>query len=649
MRLISIIGITAILTGCGGGGNPGGNNNAKGKRVFSEIAHWTNTGLINHYNTTTTCDVFNIFVVEGLYSYVRTTDEVYCQLAEAMPVHTSENLIDYRQTMGEDMYQYFSGLGFEKVNVSTCKIRENARWNNGDYVKAKDIWSYYYITHPTSTNYMITIHIVDDHTIQFVWNPQKEPVNKVKELLLSLDVSGTVHYDTFISYAEACYDVTMKWPVNTNLDLWGAFNRYPLGIGDAEIARIRDEFYACNPSWYISTGPYKLEKFSATKILLTKNEYFYNYDKLEFDEIHLYSFSDTNQVYQLISNGTLDYWDGYIVADTLDSILEKNSDVINLKMYDPGTYGLLFNLENQHLSNVNVRKALQYVFNRDEVKKAANPYASTSPYPTMGMCPTEAKMYMSESGYNNLPRFTEDWDTAEQILIGEGYSKNESGFWTKNGTVVSFTVGCPSALISQNSLQAAASQMQDFGFDVEMVVSANYLGEGEAANSKFDMCLDFNDLNMSFSHPTGSYQQFANIYSRINHLPRYAKNHPEKQKIDQVILSFPGLNGDTNSYEFADYINTFYYREGTELNYMVDVFNTGIANKFLGVQFFENVTASTFNTSRLSNLPFEDKWSATRNVTYVPTAGTEDFMTIARYNLYYSKNYCWVNGAIKAK
>lgn len=643
-KLIFGIITSLFLTSCGSG--PNGKN---GTTSFSQMAHWNQTGLINHFNTSTTCDVFNIYVVEGLYSYVRTTDEIYCQLAESLPVHTVENLETYREVMGEDMYQYFQKNGFNEVSVSTCKIRDNARWSNGDYVTSKDIWSYYYITHPTSTNYMITINLLDTHTIQFVWNPQKEPVDHVKDLLLSLDISGTVHYDTFMTYAESCYDVTMSWPVNTNLNLWGAFNRYPIGVGDVEIAKIREQFYTTNPSWYVSTGPYKLDKFSATKLLLTKNEYFYNYDKLSFDEIHLYSFSDTNQVYQLISNGTLDYWDGYIVPDTLDSILENNKDVVNLKMYDPGTYGLLFNLENKHLSNINVRKALQYVFDREEIKNIANPYAKVSNYPTMGMCPTEAKQYMSEQGFNSLNTYSYDYDVASQILMSEGYSKNTNGYWNKNGEVVKFTIGCPNALISINSLQAAISQLEDFGFDCEMVVSQNYLGEGEATNSKFDMMLDFNDLNMSFSYPTGSYQQFANIYSRLNHLPRYSINHSEKQKVDQVMLMFNGLYGDSKKYEFADYINSLYYLEPDDLHYMIDVFNRGIADQCYGVQFFENITASTLNTTRLKGIPFENRWTNQRNLAWVPEAGTDDFKVMARINLYYSKSYVWVNGMYSAK
>lgn len=632
------------LSAVGCGDTSGGGSGLNKDNSFSTIAHWNSTGLINHYNTNTHCTAFPFFVVEGLYSYVRTTDEVYCQIAEALPVHTTESLADYEEDMGKDMLEYFTEEGYSETSVTTAKIREDAKWHNGDPVTAKDIWSFYYIVHPTSTNYMITIHIVDDNTIQFVWNPMKEPADKVKELLLASDVSGTVHYNTFINFVEEAHALTMDWTVNTNINLWGAFNRYPIGIGAADIAKLRDEFYAFNPEWYVATGPFKMERFSTTQILLTKNQDYWNADEIGFDSIKLYSFSDTNQVYSLLANGTVDYWDGYIVPNTLEGIMDSNPNIVNLKMYDPGTYGIMFNLENEHFSDIRVRQAFNYIFDRDEITEITNPFATASYFPTIGMAPTEARMYMSEEGYQGLPKYSFDKEKAAELLKEAGWTRSANGIWSAGGQPVKFTIGAPSALISTTAMQAAVSQLQEFGIEVEMVVSSNYLGEAQAENSKFDMTLDFNDLNMSFSYPTGSYQQFSNVYARNNHIERYPSNAADKQKAGQVKLVFNGLYGDTKTYEFADYINTFYYLEGEDLSYLVDVFNRGIAEGCYGVQFFENITASTLNVGKINGVGFEEYWSKEPNTSFIPDAGSEAFYEMAKYNLPYAKSWVFING-----
>ena len=156
--------------------------------------------------------------------------------------------------------------------------------------------------------------------------------------------------------------------------------------------------------------------------------------------------------------------------------------------------------------------------------------------------------------------------------------------------------------------------------------------------------LEWTDLNMSFSYPTGSYNQFSSVYARWIHVETYPNNYYDTQKAGSVKLVFDGLDGDTNKYEFADYINSFYSIDESELQYLVDVFNTGLSELCLGVQFFQNVTASTLNVGRIKGVPLEEYWSENRNVTYVPQAGTDDFFKVARTNLVYATNYMLAYG-----
>ncbi|MFQ7077077.1 MAG: hypothetical protein ACLRSW_03600 [Christensenellaceae bacterium] len=46
----------------------------------------TASGLVNHYDSNTSCNAFDYFVVEGLWRYVRSTDEIFCQLAAELPL-----------------------------------------------------------------------------------------------------------------------------------------------------------------------------------------------------------------------------------------------------------------------------------------------------------------------------------------------------------------------------------------------------------------------------------------------------------------------------------------------------------------------------------------------------------------------------------
>lgn len=642
---ITLVSLVGLLTACGGGGGGGSYNPddpiTNGKNTdnsFSMVTTWTTSGLVNHYNSNTSCEAFNYFVVEGLYRYVRSTDEIFCQLASEMPVHEEKNMDDFKDVIGQDAYEYYGSLSKTKVTVTTVKIRENAKWQNGEDFVAKDIWSYYYMIHPTSSNYMAGVKVVDDKTVQFIWNPLKEPVNAVKNLLLAQDKSGTIKYDLFNAYIDPIYEIVMASPINTNQSLWGAFNRFSTDEQIVKMNVIRNNFFQYSPAWYVATGPFRLETFSATQILLLKNEFYWNAANIGFDKVKLYSSNDLNQTYSLITNGYVTYYDGFIQQDTLESMLLSNEDLVNLKMYDPGSIGLTFNLEKAIWSD-KVREAFQYIFDREEIKLSANPYSTTSYYPLIGMAASEAERYMSKAHFDALPKFSYNRDKATQLLTEAGWSK-ENGKWMKDGSQVTLTLGAPSSHdISSTASEAVAAQLENFGIKVNLLKSTAFYGNAEQEHSVYDLTLEWTDLNMSFSYPTGSYNQFSAIYSKWCHVPRYPSNYFDTQKAGSPKLVFDGLDGDTETYEFADYINSFYSVDPNRLTYLVDVFNTGLAKMNLGIQFFQNVTASTINTSHITGVPFRDKWAVNQNVTYVPAVNTEDFFIVARTNLVFATNY----------
>ena len=149
---ITLISMIGLLTACGGRSSSGSydpdepiTNGKNTDNSFSMVTTWTTSGLVNHYNSNTSCEAFNYFVVEGLYRYVRSTDEIFCQLAAEMPVHETKPMADYKDIMGQDAFDYYSSLGKENVTVTKVTIRDNAKWQNGEDFVAKDVWSYYYM------------------------------------------------------------------------------------------------------------------------------------------------------------------------------------------------------------------------------------------------------------------------------------------------------------------------------------------------------------------------------------------------------------------------------------------------------------------------------------------------------------------------
>ena len=225
-------------------------------------------------------------------------------------------------------------------------------------------------------------------------------------LLIAQDMSGTVCYNEFRSYVDEAYQIVSESEdIPADSTTWGAFNKFSKGELLDRLNVVMDNYKAHKTSWFVATGPFKVTKESPTQIIMEKNPLHWNADNIGFEQIQILSSSDTNQTYNLLTQDRIDYMDGLAPIDTLEAILAQNKQMAHLKMYDPGSIGVLFNMEKTDLWTDKVREAFQYLFNREEIKNLANPYAITSYFPLLGMADSEAQRWMTEEGYDALPRY----------------------------------------------------------------------------------------------------------------------------------------------------------------------------------------------------------------------------------------------------
>ena len=99
----ALLGMT-LLVGCTDTGATGTGKNTDDS--FSMVATWTSSGLVNHYDSNTNCNAFDYFVVEGLWRYVRSTDEIFCQLSPERPTHSEGPLATHQAVMRAGVYEY---------------------------------------------------------------------------------------------------------------------------------------------------------------------------------------------------------------------------------------------------------------------------------------------------------------------------------------------------------------------------------------------------------------------------------------------------------------------------------------------------------------------------------------------------------------
>lgn len=105
----------------------------------------------------------------------------------------------------------------------------------------------------------------------------------------------------------------------------------------------------------------------------------------------------------------------------------------------------------------------------------------------------------------------------------------------------------------------------------------------------------------------------------------------------------------SGSFYVKDVLSNLYYYSDEELREVLADMIMGTANENLGVQFYQNVTGSFVDTSKIGGLPMEEYFTKERNVTYVPGAGTDEFYEVARTNLIYSQGISFSQGFYEPK
>ncbi len=631
--LAVVLGLTVISGGCGGDGKePVGST---GGAAFKMASEWQINFTNNYYCGVSVMPITS-FVVEGLYNRLDTVDYIVPILADGMPVHNEDG-------------------------STTVRIKEEARWHNGDPVTAQDVVAFYMLQHTTVTKYMRSIESVDEKTLKITWNENKPIANDVRDKLLALDYNCTIKYDEYQYYVDkgkelllSCSDADAQDAAST------PFGKSIDAETSAKMMANYTEFQKQEPSWYVATGPYKIKTYTATQFILEKNEDYWAADNIQFDTIECYQYSDVNLAYNALKNNEIYYLNGLPEEYTLNSMIAGNKDLVSIKMLDLTTVGINFNFEKEIWKDARVREAFQYIFNREEIKNISNPYAILDCTASNTMPLSERKKYLSEEHLGKLKQYDQNQEKAAQLLEEAGWSK-VNGSWTDaSGKTVELAMGgCNAHPGWNNAAVAAQAQLIEFGIDCQLKLTdmGTLFGVGMGNNSPYDCVVMWTELNGTISSPYGSFQNFADYYGYFTHLPRFAAGDiigNGKALAGDINMEFPWIDGGIgpngrDTVNYSEYVHSLYYLEEEECELVTASMVVGMSEYMYGVNFYQNITASTLNTGALDGVSLEEYWSKENNVTYVPEITSEDAIKAAQMNYYWSDATTFILGQVTPK
>lgn len=610
----------AIEKGYKGYNTQHGKNTEKVMKMFGS---WTKTGIGTHYHSGQDAGPLVIFGLEGLAQYVRTTDEIVYLLAESI---THEG------------------------NVTTVKIRDNAKWHDGYAVESMDFLSYYYLNHNETSGYMNKMEVIDNKTFKIYWKEYLEPSDEAKTLLLAQDTkSASVPYHLFKEYADKAIELTNSLetcPVTSPSRNQSYFDKYWTGEAATAYGEIYANFRAHSVDGvYPATGPFKLNFVNETQMILEKNKDYYFANNVGFEKIIVSYQPSEELMFQKIISNDIYYMDGTPRAVKLQSIMKQNGSIVHYKILDQGSIGVLFNLEKTIWSEPKVREAMQYIFDRDVIKNVANPYAETTWVSMTSMVDYEAEKYLNPDDFDLIKKYSFDQEKATALLQEAGWQKVGGKWLDKDNNTIKLTLGFVAGDPYTPIAEAVQSTLNDFGFDITLKSTESpttLLANARITDSTYDFMLYFTALNPWGSHPGGA---FKHMYSQMDAAMMHFPVDEATGKYN-IILNKADGSGTFNAFETYEKIYTY---KGNTLNVKTADLVVGLAEQNYGITFYNNCTGSFFNADYIGNLPLSDKFEVDRDITTIYKYTDPEFNLLANLNIFFTQASSYATGKIVAR
>ena len=388
--------------------------------------------------------------------------------------------------------------------VYTFSLREDAVWNNGDSVVAKDFvnavrrglsvtlgspWAELYFVLKNAKRYYdneivdfskVGIHALDEHTLQITLN---EPIDYLPSLLMHWAWSP-VHKKSIQQFGGLC-DRDNRWTRIDNI---------------------------------VANGPYSLQAIEVgNKIVVKKSKTYWDREHIAIDEVHFLSNVDASTEENMFVAGQLDITDN-VPADKIDQYRSKGLLKSSTTL---GSSFFWFNCKRAPFDDVRVRRALSLAIDRNAIGQLRRRGPGFEAY---ALVPPGTMNYDA-----NRNLFSDDVDLAKQLLLEAGYSA-EHPF--------------PQVTLLYNSsanwklLAEAAQEMwrKNLGIQVNLqgIEWGIFLNERRAHN--FDMCRggwigDYNDattfLDMLRSESANNHAQWKS--EKYDQLLDQAKTEPDSR------------------------------------------------------------------------------------------------------------------------
>ncbi|WP_073343547.1 ABC transporter substrate-binding protein [Caldanaerobius fijiensis] len=508
-------------------------------------------------------------------------------------------------------FKPFIAESYEQKGLQTIiHLRKDVKWNDGQPFTSKDVWAYYILNNGTYvTKFLKSIDTPDDYTVVFNWD-KFSPPDDLKIKYIAHDVQDTIPYHIYGKYVDKAKEILDKAQPTDDLSKRGPFGKYIDKDTSDALNKNWQDFTKENPKLPIGTGPFMVQKVTASEMILVKNPYFFWKDNVKFDKVHLY-IADQPGALAMFRSGKTNLaggWETGGTKDIIENLLQTNKDLVFYPAGDPAAFGTSFNIQKAPFDDVNVRKAVLYAVDRSKIRDVANPYATLVDYAATALLPIPQFMdpWVSKDIQDKLTKYKYDPAKAEEMLKASGWTKGSDGIWRdKNGKMYNLTIACQSGW-PVKGMEVQAEEMTKFGLPTKLTVQdpSIYYTNATRPKAMYNMAWDFmfNWTNDGINDPPTIFNNFFNGFpGQAGNFPTF-KSGPDQGRTNMIFKGPDGKDVNIN-----DVLKKMPYMSEDELKKVSGDLVWIINENALAFTWFWNTGTTMVNAGQIGGVPMEDQ------------------------------------------
>ncbi|MDC3106113.1 peptide ABC transporter substrate-binding protein [Gammaproteobacteria bacterium] len=398
--------------------------------------------------------------------------------------------------------------------VYTFKIRDNARWSNGDSLTANDfVWSWWRALQPALGN-----------LYAYMLFPIENAQEYYEGALTDFSKVGAKALD------ENTLQVTLNHPTPYFLQLLDHYSLFPVHQETIEKFGAADErgtrwTYAGN---LVGNGAFTLDEWEINrKILVKKNKNYWDSDNVDLNEIVFLPIDNMVTEERMFRAGQL-HVTSSLPADKIATYKEIDDSPMRISPY-LGTYFYRINVDVPHLQDSRIRRALAMAIDRvnlvEKITKGGQiPAYAMTPPGTMGYFPESSLQYdpeqarklLSDAGYPD----GKDFPITEILYnTNEGHRKIAIAIqemWKKNLNI-DIQILNQEWKVYLDSESAGEYQISRAGWIGDYVDPNNFLDMFicEGGNNRTGWCNEeYDDLILKIAPATKSHEERLEIFQK---------------------------------------------------------------------------------------------------------------------------------------